>query len=101
MLGAILKDVEKNHVLLDENLSFARTGSLLESIVSKIDLPVELDASQVKHLDAPCGQILLAAKNHCASSGLSFEILNPSEKFKEALSTLGLDHCLLAQMEVS
>jgi len=100
MLDAIVEDIEKNHVVLDENLSFARTGSLLEAITSKVSLPLSLDASKVRHLDAPCAQILLAAKNHYVASDISFEILNPSDKFKDGLTTLGLEHCLLTPQEV-
>lgn len=96
-----MKDADKNHVLLDENLSFARASGLTKAIVNKIELPLSLDASQVRHMDAPCAQILLAAKNHYAVSGLSFEILNPSDNFKNALTTLGLEHCLHAPLEVS
>lgn len=96
-----MEDAKKNHVLLDENLSFARTGGLAEAIVNKTNMPLALDASQVRHLDAPCAQILLAAKNHYAASGISFEILNPSDNFKNALMTLGLEHCLNAPLEVS
>jgi anti-anti-sigma regulatory factor len=101
LLDAVVEDAEKNHVLLDENLSFARTGGLIKSIVNDTQAPLSLDASKVRHLDAPCAQILLAAKNHYVASGISFEILNPSDNFTKALSTLGLEHCLHAPLEVS
>jgi anti-anti-sigma regulatory factor len=96
-----VESAEKKHILLDENLSYSRSSTLLEAIQTQNSDPTALDASKVRHLDAPCAQILLAAKLHFDAANIPFEITNPSTKFGEALAALGLNEALLSPQEVN
>ncbi|MDB2438700.1 STAS domain-containing protein [Hellea sp.] len=77
-------------VILDQNLSVRAAAPLFEVLFKCAGLPLEIDAAAVKHLDAPCAQLLLAAKRSSLASNTAFEIITPSKNFLESLDALGL-----------
>jgi len=88
-------------VILDEDLSVRAAPTLFEALSKHAGLSLKINASGVKHLDAPCAQLLVAAKRASVASGSSFEIVTPSEKFLENLDTLGLTASMEPKLELS
>ena len=81
-------------IILDENLSVKAAETLFESLCEYIGQPLDINAAEVKHLDAPCAQLLVSAKMSFESTNTPFEITAPSVEFIESLTTLGLAESL-------
>ena len=77
-------------VSLAERLDLVTARPLARQI-SAIGGDLRLDASGVTFLGGLCLQIILAACQQCKSRGASFEIVNPSAQFTDAIREFGVD----------
>lgn len=69
-------------------------SDLLAALKGK-DKKVELEASDVEHVDTAALQVLISAKRSAREQGREFVITNPSQAFRETAVQLGLDSALL------
>lgn len=53
---------------------------------------VALDAGAVERMSTPCVQVLLAAGRAAEAAQCTFQIINASSCFREAVADLGLEH---------
>ena len=53
------------------------------------DAPIEIDASKVERLGAPCLQVLLAAAKTWMSGGRGWRIASASEAFRDDVRVMG------------
>jgi len=75
---------------LETNLNLMAAAPLAQKLTENLNSPVQLNASEVSHIDQPCLQILIAAAQQWQSSGVDFHITNMSEGFLECLKSMGL-----------
>lgn len=76
---------------LDPNLGVSKAPDLFEQLQSHLSKNIQLNAAHVNHLDAPCAQILVSAKEMWSAQGWMFEVVNHSDAFQIGLKTLSLD----------
>jgi chemotaxis protein CheX len=76
--------------MLDETLDLTHASQLAQSFLGMKDKDIIVDASNVKHLGAQCGQVLLSAKRFWSDAGKSLKLVNPSAEFNESMRLLGL-----------
>jgi anti-anti-sigma regulatory factor len=82
------------------NLGISSAAKLHEDISALQGRALTLNAVAVKHLDAPCAQILIAAKLEWASAGHPFDIKNPSTAFNAGLEALDLTTYFIQTPEI-
>lgn len=76
---------------LPENLDMPVAASLAESFLKLVGEPLAVDASRVQRLGASCLQVMLAAARTWKSEGDALTLHNPSPRFVEDLTLLGLE----------
>lgn len=76
---------------LPESLDMPAAAQLAEAFAKRLGEPLALDASKVTRLGASCLQVLLAAARTWKAEGDALSLHNPSERFVEDLSLLGLE----------
>ncbi len=91
--------VSSSPLLLEENLNITAVSALVETLKSSAARSVSMDASDVKHLDWPVVQVLLAAAAQWKANKLNFDISNVSESFQFGLDTLGIDLKAITSVE--
>lgn len=77
-------------ITLSASLNHDECARLAAEITRLQGTPVQVDASEVRQATARCLQLLLIAKRQWERNALSFEIMNPSEKFSSAVDNLDL-----------
>jgi two-component system chemotaxis response regulator CheY len=82
-------NAENAVLLLPETLDLAASESFLDMVRGRAgdEVPLRMDASEVRTLTLPCAQIVLAALR----GGEGITIRNPSSAFTGAFDDLGLD----------
>ena len=88
-------------LILETKLDLMAASPLNEALSALQGEAVNLDASNVTHVDMPCLQILLAAAKHWQRVGVDLYISNPSDAFRAGLETLGLDPLIFQKAETS
>ncbi|HVY85159.1 MAG TPA: STAS domain-containing protein [Caulobacterales bacterium] len=78
-------------MLLPQILNVEAAPALWAELGRARGAPLELDASEVDRLGAPCLQVLLAAANAWAESGLPLRIIRASPAFREAVRVMGAE----------
>jgi anti-anti-sigma regulatory factor len=63
---------------------------LAETLTNARGSNVEIDASTVEQFNARAAQLLIIASRSWTRESLSFRVVNPSQKFREAVTLLGL-----------
>jgi chemotaxis protein CheX len=77
---------------LPQVLDFAHAGRLRDAMIFAFaNGPVLLDASDVERMSTPAAQVMLAAGRASDASHIDFQIVNPSEAFRNGLIDLGLE----------
>jgi len=90
---------QSKQIDLEEKLDLMAATQLLKDLKAHEDKPMRLDASHVSHIDLPCLQLLISAKEHWHRNDLAFSIDPISEKFEENLTTLGLTSSIFENLE--
>jgi chemotaxis protein CheX len=76
---------------LPEALDMPAAAPLAEAFLKKVGEPLTVDASRVVRLGASCLQVLLAAARTWKAEGDALTLQNPSARFLEDLTLLGLE----------
>ncbi len=76
---------------LPENLDMPVAAQLAESMSKFVGEPLAVDASRVQRLGASCLQVLLAAARTWKVEGDPLTLQDPSHRFLEDLSLLGVE----------
>ncbi|HXT07806.1 MAG TPA: STAS domain-containing protein [Roseiarcus sp.] len=76
---------------LPENLDMPAAVQLAEAFAKSLGEPLAVDASRVMRLGASCLQVLLAAARTWKAEGDALSLHNPSARFLEDLTLLGLE----------
>lgn len=83
-------------VSLEASLDLGAARHLLEEMRSARGHHVDVDASCVVRLGAPCLQVLLAAQAAWRADKLRFRILDPSESFLDGINLMGAGELMTA-----
>ena len=75
---------------LADTLDVTHAGPLAGDLLALRGKDIIVDASQVRHLGAQCGQVLLAAKRFWSDAGKALRLVDASAEFLEGLRLLGL-----------
>ncbi|MEP6342591.1 MAG: STAS domain-containing protein [Maricaulaceae bacterium] len=95
-----MSDIQtKQSLILEAKLDLMAAPPLNEALSALQGEAVNLDASNVTHIDMPCLQILLAAAKHWQRSDMNLYISNPSDAFRAGLETLGIDPLIFQKAE--
>lgn len=79
--------------VLPASLDLTQAPVIREQLVSLLHGgDVALDASAVERMSTPCLQVLLAAGRAAEAAHCTFQIVNASSCFREAVADLGLEH---------
>jgi len=78
-------------IQLPENLDMPLAAQLAEAFSKHVGGPLAVDASRVARLGASCLQVLLAAARTWKAEGDALTLVNPSPRFLEDLTLLGLE----------
>ena len=87
-------------VTLDPALDVTQATPLKNAFVALRGKDVIVDASDVQHLGAQCGQILLSAKKTWTADGRAMRLEQASTSFIEGLRVLGLTSLLPVEEHV-
>lgn len=74
---------------LEANLDLAAARPLREALIARRGAALEIDASEVRRLGAPCLQVLVAATQDWDDAGIPVRITARSAEFDEALRLMG------------
>ena len=85
---------------LNESLDVTQASPLVGALLALRGKDIIIDASQVRHLGAQCGQVLLSAKRCWADAGRALRLSAPSAEFLESLRLLGLSSLLPVEENV-
>ena len=77
-------------VALDAALDVTQATSLKGTFVALRGKDIVVDASEVQHLGAQCGQILISARKTWSADGRAMRVEKASAGFLEGLRLLGL-----------
>ncbi len=96
-------ELDTPHATLElaEVLDLKAAAPLASSLLAHRGRDVALDASRVRRLGGQCLQVLLSAKNTWNADEMSFEFINPSEDFADALLGFGFSLDKLMDQELS
>ena len=86
--------VEAGTVKLGPNLDLTMAVDLARMILAARGSDLAIDASEVQHLGAQCGQILVSAKTTWKADQKALRIVSGSEEFIEGARLLGLRSAL-------
>jgi chemotaxis protein CheX len=78
-----------NTIQLPDSLDMTAAGPLVQSLKDQRGKPLALNASQVRRLGGQCLQVLLSAQSTWAADGQSFEIIEATPEFTDALALMG------------
>ena len=76
-------------IILRERLDFGAAPDLKAEIIGQMGNDLQIDASGVAHMGTLCLQILIAASQDWARSGLKFDLTSPSDICATQLSLHG------------
>jgi chemotaxis protein CheX len=76
---------------LPPHLDLPAAAPLAEAFVKRLGAPLAIDAANVNRLGASCLQVLLAAARSWKAEGDALTLQNPSARFLEDLTLLGLE----------
>jgi chemotaxis protein CheX len=85
---------EPQIVALHEHLDLPAAADLAKTLDRLRGRPVDLDASQVRHLGGLAAQVLASAALAWGADGTAFRIVNGSTQFGSCLRLLGMDAIL-------
>ena len=88
-------------VALDAALDVTQAGSLRSTFLALRGKNIVVDASEVQHLGAQCGQILLSAQKTWGADGCAMRLDKASAGFTEGLRLLGLTSLLPVEEHTS
>ncbi|MBO6814750.1 MAG: STAS domain-containing protein [Rhizobiaceae bacterium] len=75
------------------------TGDYAETLASEIlanrSKPLEIDASEVRRIDTPCLEVLIAARKQWADEDCQLAYGSMSDQFNSALEILGLQKTMI------
>ncbi len=75
---------------LTQDLDSSQVQSLLDQLAKKRGNPLQINASKVERLGAPCAQVLVAAARTWREEMQVLQIVQPSASFNEGLDLMGL-----------
>ena len=81
-------------IKLGANLDLTKASELAKALLTVRGSDVTVDASEVQHLGAQCGQILVSAKSTWQADGQVLNIVEASAEFHEGARLLGLQSAL-------
>ncbi len=84
-------------VALDATLDVTQAAPLRGVLLALRGKDIVVDASEVQHLGAQCGQILLSAKKTWSADGRAMPLERASAGFTEGLRLLGLSSLIPAE----
>jgi chemotaxis protein CheX len=74
---------------LAPNLDLAAARPLRDALIARRGAALEIDASDVRRLGAPCLQVLVAARQDWDDAGVTLRFTARSPEFDEALRLMG------------
>jgi anti-anti-sigma regulatory factor len=86
---------------LEAMLDVTHAATLLSSLLALRGKDLIVDASEVQHLGAQCGQLLVSAKRTWSADGHSMRLEKASNEFAENLRLLGLTSLLPVEEHIS
>ena len=78
------------HLTLSSVLDFSFSGDLYSELRDHVGSAVVLDGSCVRHLGAPCVQVLVSAARFWRAQGVGFSVDRRSEAFVLGLERMGI-----------
>ncbi|MEW5684567.1 MAG: STAS domain-containing protein [Pseudomonadota bacterium] len=78
-----------NTIQLADSLDMTAAGPLVQSLKDQRGKPLSLNASQVRRLGGQCLQVLLSAQATWSADGQTFEIIEATPEFTDALALMG------------
>ena len=75
---------------LSQDLDGSQVKPLLDQLAKKRGNPLQINASKVERLGAPCAQVLVAAARTWRDEMHVLQIVKPSESFIEGIDQMGL-----------
>ncbi len=87
---SVAPDIGATEITLSSVLDFSSSGELFSELRDHVGNGVILDGSGVRHLGAPCVQVLMAAARAWESEGVPFAIDQRSEAFVLGLERMGI-----------
>ena len=88
-----------NIITMEAHSGYSAVFKLLTALKDQRNSPVTVDASKVKHIGAPCLEVLMSAARSWKNDGVGFQIINHSDAYSEGVSRMEIPSSQLGGME--